>query len=140
MNGNRAAIFRGRRFEPEFISTCIRWYLLSLPKTTSAFELLDLRPAAVGGEFIKSRGDRRLVKTATVLPPPIRDKAHRLFAFVDTKFWRSSMQSGMTTIAVENNLGTREALPPGRPWSRIKSGPGILDVGFLQAAPQMDAT
>jgi hypothetical protein len=43
--------------------------------------------AGVHGEFIKSRGDRRLVKAATVLPPPIRDKAYRLFAFVDARFW-----------------------------------------------------
>jgi hypothetical protein len=40
------------------------------------------------GEFIKSRGDGRLVKAATVLPPPVRDKAYLLFAFVDTGFWR----------------------------------------------------
>ena len=55
----------------------------------------------VHGEFIKSRGDRRLVKAAAVLPPPIRDKAHQLFASVDTRFWQPSLQSGMTTIAVE---------------------------------------
>src|SRR5690242_18127485 len=42
-----------------------------------------------------------IIKAATVLPPPIRDKAHRLFAFVDTRFWRRSFQSGTTMIAVE---------------------------------------
>lgn len=59
------------------------------------------KPATCTWRIHKSRGDRRLVKAATVLPPPIRDKAHRLFAFVDTRFWRPSLQSGMTTIAVE---------------------------------------
>ena len=55
----------------------------------------------VGGEFIKSRGNQRLVKAATVLPPLVRDKADRLFPFVDTGFCRPSLQSSMTTIAVE---------------------------------------
>jgi hypothetical protein len=31
----------------------------------------DFFTVEVGGEFIKSRGDRCLVKAATVLPPPI---------------------------------------------------------------------
>ena len=53
----------------------------------------------VHGEFIRSRGDRRLVKAATVLPPPVRHKIHRLF--LDTGFWRPSLQSGMRPIAVE---------------------------------------
>src|SRR3989442_11485733 len=64
--------------QPHFINT------LCFQPSTSLKSHTDL---VVGGEFIKSRGDRRLVKAATVLPPPVQDKAYRLFSFVDTGFW-----------------------------------------------------
>src|SRR5262245_15901737 len=75
--------FRGRCFDRRF---SVQRRMASVP---------------VHGELMKSRGDRRLVKAATVFPPPVRHKTYRLFPLVATGFWQPSLQSGMRAIAVK---------------------------------------
>ena len=53
-----------------FAATAILAAALTLAIT---FVLMDRRPVPVVGEFLKSRGDRRLIQSATVLLPPVRE-------------------------------------------------------------------
>src|SRR5262245_3551271 len=54
----------------------------------------------VGGEFLESRRDRRLIEAATVLLPLIRSEIYGQFRSVN-RFRQSASQPGMRTIAIK---------------------------------------
>ena len=65
--------------------------------TRSPRMLVILSP--VRGEFIKSRGDRRLVQPATVLLPAIRGKAYRRRSAA--RIWQLSFQPRVRPVLIK---------------------------------------
>jgi hypothetical protein len=56
----------------------------------------------VGGEFLKSRGDRDVIEPATVLLPSIRIKVQRSLSL--SRLWQLSVQARVRAMAIEITL------------------------------------
>jgi DEAD/DEAH box helicase len=67
---------------------------------TGAFVLPMLQ--RVGGEFLKSRGDRCLIEPAIVLLPSIRSKVQRSLSL--SRLWQLAFQARVRAMAIEITL------------------------------------